>query len=306
MLLIEFFTEEYKPRRLLGKSGHSERLYRLSIAAFSKSLGRPAKLVDLTNKNLVMHMQNRLDGKMFAGKSRGTANKDRCQILAIWRMAHRLGFVDVWPEVPELPEPERVPKAWTREDLEKLFGHIDQLDGMLNKIPAKLWWRAMVMLALDTAERIGAVRAARWDWLEDRWIQIPAEVRKGGKRDKKYWLSPTTFSLLSMVRKHDAQSELILPWPYCENSIWIEYGKILKAAGLPHGRQDKFHRLRKTTASVLFAAGCNPQEALDHQHRRTTRRYIDPRFTRDIQPSDYLAKFLSEPKKDLPPHRKSG
>lgn len=306
MLLLDFFTEEYKPRRLLGKSANSDRLYRLSIAAFSKTIGRPATLADLTNMNLVRHMQNRIEGKLFAGKSRGTANKDRCQLLAIWRMAHRLGYVQVFPEVPELTEPERVPKAWTRDDLEKLFAYIDRMSGDLGRVPARLWWRALVMLALDTAERIGAVRAARWEWLEDRWIQMPAEVRKGGKRDKKYWLSPLTHSLIMQMKKLNADAVLILPWPRCSNSIWIEYGKILKAAGLPNGRQDKFHRLRKTTASVLFAAGCNPQEALDHQHRRTTKRYIDPRFTREIQPSDYLAKFLSEPKKDLPPHRKSG
>ena len=151
------------------------------------------------------------------------------------------------------------------------------------------------MLALDTAERIGAVAPASWHWLEGQWVHVPAEVRKNGRRDRRYFISSTTCGLINRIRQYRADDELIFPWPYSKQYLWQKYDRILQDARLPHGREDKFHRLRKTTASVVHAAGMNAQEALDHQNRRTTRRYIDPRFVQSAKPSDEISKFLSTP-----------
>lgn len=306
--LIDFFETEYRPRRLFGKSQNSVRLYRLSIEALEKYLERPALLTDLTNATIIGLMQARLDGR-FRGKSRGTANKDRCQLLAIWRLACRDGLLQTWPEVPQLIEPERTPKAWTRDDLDALFKAIDRLREDIGGVPASLWWRSIVMLALDTGERIGGMFDAEWSWLEGQWLHIPAEARKGGRRDRKYWLSATTCGLLNRIRQCRADEARIFVWPFHRNYLWRRYEAILAAARLPHGREDKFHRLRKTTASVLHSKGINAQEALDHQHRRTTRRYIDPRFVQCTKPSEILADFLANPtlrQKSLRNRRKSG
>jgi integrase len=293
MLIRDFFETVYRPEKLFGKSENTVRLYRLSICAYEKTLGKRAELSDLTTTNLLRHMQARLDG-LHRGKSRGTANKDRAQILAIWRYAIYSGHKLDFPKVPELIEPERVPRAWLREDLDKLFAAIDKMPGELSGVPTKLWWRALVMLALDTGERIGAVSPARWDWMDGQWIEVPAETRKGGRRDRRYWITPQTCGLLNRIKQYRADTIKIFPWPYSPGYLWIKYGDILKAARLPHGRQDKFHRLRKTFASVINAAGIDAQEALDHQHSRTTKRYLDPRFKRNNRNSEVVGKFYRD------------
>lgn len=291
MKTLDFFETVYRPRRLRGKSKKTSRQYRLSIAAFGKTLGRDPVLGDFTNENLSLHIQARLDAK----RAKATANKDRSQLLALWRMASALGMVNGWPSVPAEIEPERIPKAWLADDLRQLFDAIDKQQGTFGSVPRSLWWRTITMLCLDTAERIGAVFQARWTWVDREWIEIPAEVRKGGRRDRKYRLSPDTIELLESIRTVSRDSDRVFPWPYCDQYLWRLFDQLLISAGLPHGRQDKFHRLRKTTASVVYAAGMDPQDCLDHQHRRTTRRYLDPRFTRDQQPSDVLMKYLADP-----------
>ena len=150
------------------------------------------------------------------------------------------------------------------------------------------------MACLDTGERIGAVRQAKWEWVEHDWILFPAESRKGGKRDRRYLLSPATVATLHEIRIR-TQSPEIFAWPYCEEYIWRKLKEILIEAGLPHGRKDKFHRFRKTTASVIYAAGMDATDALDHSQRRVTQRYLDPRFARDAQASKIIAAWLRSP-----------
>jgi len=291
MLLVNFFTHHYRPRRLLGKSENTTRLYLLSIRAFGKSLGHQATLADLTDENLITHMQSVLDNH----RSPATANKDRCQLLAIWRLAVQLKMVDTWPNVPQLIEPERTPTAWLSSELLALLDTAAKQQGDFCGVPRSLWWRAMLLLCLDTGERIGAVALMRWEWLNGEWATMPAEARKGKKRDKAFKLSPTTLEAIQAVRDVKVGGPKVFPWPYCRMYLWTLYKRLLVEANLPSGRRDKFHKLRRTTASTVHAAGLDAQDALDHEYRRTTKRYLDPRFNRERQPCDVLTEYLANP-----------
>lgn len=293
MLLIAFFDDFYRPNRLRGKSENTSRLYRLSVRSFGKTLGHPALLKELTNANVNRHMQRLIDD----GRAKATANKDRSQLLALWRYAIKLGLLSEWPDVQPEIEPQRVPRAWMADEVVRLFRTIDRLPGKIDTCDRSLWWRCLLMLALDTGERIGALSECRWDWLEGRWLIIPAEFRKGKHRDRHYLLGCGTVSRLGELRNQSIGNK-IFPWPYCSVYLWRKFGDILKEAGLPHGRRDKFHRLRRTCASVVHAAGLDATEALDHTHRRTTQAYLDPRFARKDQPSEILAQWLKNPPKN--------
>lgn len=303
MLLEKFFDEHYRPRRLLNKSPETTRLYRFSIRSFGKTLERPAKLVDLMHGNVVAHMQRVIDN----GRSPATANKDRAQLLALWRFAFRLKMHDTWPDVEELKEPERVPRAWLREEVAQLLAAARAMPGDFCEIPRSVWWEAMILVCLDTGERIGAVRPARWSWLSDGWITMPAEERKGGRRDKCYRLSTGTVSKLRELQKWAPGHKQIFPWPYCHHYFWALYSQVLEKAGLPSERRDKTHKLRKTTASVVHAAGMDAQAALDHSSKAITRAYLDPRVADRgaQQPCDALADYLRNPPPP-PTDRKTG
>lgn len=292
MKLSEFFTVHYQPKRLHGKSKNTVRLYEVCFRNLAKTLGREPQLCDLTNEIVSAHMQRMLDD----GRTKATANKERCQLVALWRYAAKIKMLDGWPDVPKEKEPTRVPMAWTREDIEKLLKACTKLDGTIkdSQIPNWLWWSTLVRVMLDTGERVTAVTSAKWSWLENDSILIPAENRKGGKRDRWYTLSPETIVYIAQLRKLSV-SNSVFYWPYSSTYIWNRYQKILESAGLPTGRKSSTHRLRKTHASVGFAAGLDPQELLDHTDRRTTQRYLDPRFARQTKPSKIIADWLRNP-----------
>lgn len=290
MLLQDFFNRVYRPKRLLGKSANTVRLYNLSIRSFGKTLGTDPRLTDLTDTNVAIHLQRLLD----AGRSPATANKDRAQLFTLWRHASRKGMVEGWPDLPPLTEPERVPKAWLPDEFAKLLAAADRQDGFFMSVPRSLWWTTILMVCLDTGERVSAVRNAKWEWLSGDWLHVPAEARKGGRRDRSYRLSTKTLGHLMAVKMVSPIEPF--PWPYCQSYIWRLFGDLLKTAGLPSGARDKFHKIRRTTGSVAHAAGMDAQEVLDHQYRRTTQKYLDPRFSRDRQASDAVADFLANPK----------
>lgn len=289
MRIDKYFEEIYRPKKLWGKSLNTSRLYRLSIKSFERTLGRPANLADLTNENVMRHMERVL----ALGRSKATANKDREQLLVIWRHACRQRILKDWPDVPKAIEPVRTPEAWLAEDLEALLAAARRQTGTIGSAPAGVFWESLIRLCLDTAERIGAVMGLTWDDLERDWLTVRAELRKGSKRDKRYQLSSETLRLLTELKKFNGNKPTIFHWPLHPTYIWAKYGQVVKAAGLPSGRKCKLHRLRKTTASIAHACGLNAQELLDHQERRTTASYLDPRFTRAEQASDVVQSYLS-------------
>lgn len=286
MLLSDFFDRVYLPLRLRGKSENSVRLYRLTIKQFRRSLGRDPEIADLTEENVLAHLARR---RTVAAATR---NKELTQLSAMWRLANQRNLITTWPSVPEEPEPERDPIAWLPDEIQKLFVGISRTDEEFGGVPSRLFWNGLVRVILDTAERISAITAARWDWLSDDWLRVPAEARKGKTRDKSHRLSTSTMNALAGIRQFSSHDEIFY-WPLAPTYLWMKFAHIVRDSGLPSGRRYSFHCLRKTSASVLYAAGVDPQDKLDHSHRRTTQRYLDPRFRRDQQACDIIAKWLN-------------
>jgi integrase len=294
MRITDLFESQYRIKKLRGRSQNTVRLYRICFRHLARTLGREPLLSDLTDEIIKKHLQRLLN----EGRSKATVNKERCSIVAVWRYACQKGFVDAWPDVPKQKEPERTPIAWMQTDVRKLIHACENTQGTVGKCPAGLFWGTLVRVCLDTGERIGALMQSEWSWLDNGSLNIRGEVRKGGKRDKWFQLSPEANVMLDEMRKYK-QSDYIFHWPYCPTYVWNRYGKILERAGLPTGRKCGWHRIRKTSASVAYQAGLDPQELLDHQDRRTTAAYLDPRYTRSQQASDVIADWLRNPPTDL-------
>lgn len=290
MLLADFFERVYLPRRLRGRSENSIRLYRLCLRQFGRTLGRDPEVADLNEDNVLAHLSRR------SSVAPATRNKELTELKAMWRLAAQRGLLTTWPDVQDEPEPERDPIAWTAEEVHRLLAAAEAMPGMIGDAPQRAWWPALIRLTLDTAERVGCVRQARWDWLQSEWLCVPAEARKGKTRDRRYRLSTPTVAALERLREHARGAE-IFAWPYAETYLWTLYRRVVARAGLPTGRKYQLHALRKTTASAIYAAGMDPQEALDHSDRRTTAKYIDPRFSRTRQPCDVLTEWLAKPKR---------
>lgn len=96
VLVRDFYAEHYRPLKLRSRSANTRRLYEFSIRNFSRFLCREATLADFNDDTI-----GRLMGWMVErGRSPYTVNKERSQLLAIWRFAARKKFVDHYRRQP--------------------------------------------------------------------------------------------------------------------------------------------------------------------------------------------------------------
>lgn len=279
MTLHELLDDLYVPLR--GISARTQTLYRYTLEAWGRQLGREPLLTDLDEIAVARFLASR--GRE---RSPATTAKDRAQIVALWSFAAKRGLVSTWPEVRRITVPERVPEAWTADEFRRLLASASLESTAVAGIPGGLWWRAFLLVCYDTAERVTAVRGLRWADVGEADVIFRAEVRKGGRRDICRPVGGSTRSALSAIR--EPRRELVFPWPYTPAYLWGRMGIILRRAGLPADRRSKFHRIRRTTASFYAAAGHSATALLDHSSPAVTRRYLDPRIVRGVAAPDVL------------------
>lgn len=270
--LAEAFAA-YARHNLFDASPATLNQFRVSLKHAARTLGRDVTLEDLSD-DLVLSVIQRL---RTAGRSEATANKCRSNLLAIWRWLCRKGHKQIWPDVAKVREPKRIPVAWTRAELRRLFDALGRLHGHVSGIPARLWWVALHGVIWDTGERIGAILQLRWSDISGDSILIRAETRKGRTADRSHRLHASTVRMLAAIRRQS--DDLVFPWDRRHDVLWGHYSAILKRAGLPCDRRHKFHAMRRTVASFYEAAGGNATELLGHSTRDVTKtHYLDPRI----------------------------
>jgi integrase len=270
-----FYSGYYLPLRLRNKSESQKRLYETLFRNLRLFFRRDLMLLELSDDLVSRYMAWHLD----RGRSPATANREMVMILAVWRFACHKGFLHEWPDVEPFVVPHRIPRAWSEEELKRLFAAIATTPGRIGAIPARLWWHALHVVGWDTGERIGALLAIRWEWVslgEPTRLLVSAEARKGKRADRSYLLHSETADALRRIAM--PVRELVFEFPIKRNSIYYAYGKIKARAGLPVGPQFNFHCLRKTVASFGKLAGLDPQELMGHADARVTQRYLDPRI----------------------------
>lgn len=271
MLLQHLFDQMYRPLRLRGRSSNTTRLYGCTIRAFGKWLGYDPTVDDLTDLTLSRYLDHRA-----ATRSPYTAEKERSQLCSLWRFAADRRIVEVRPEVPPAPLPDRVPRAWTLGELGAIYRAAAATRGYVGPVPAGIWFSALVSVLWETAERIGAVLECQPGDFASPHLHVLAEYRKGSKRDRIYRLSSRTCDLLTQARG----STRLLEWKKSRTLLWKHYADVVARAGLGKGRHLSFHALRRSAASHYAARGGDPVQLLDHSSPRITHRwYLDRRLT---------------------------
>lgn len=285
---LDALLDMYARKRLKLSSPNTLRLYKHSIKAFSQTLGRPATIEDFHDDALEEHMARIVS----SGLSIASANKDYAQLTALWRFANRNRLVQTWPNVVPFREPEQIPLGWMPNEIDRLFTAIDQEQGTIKGAPARMWWRALLLVLFDTGERIGAVRKLERSSLVGNHLLVPAAFRKGNRRDKLFALRDETVQILQdLIVLH--REPLLFPWDRCETYVYNRYSTILRRAGLSTDRRSKFHRIRRTVASAVASQGGNPTTAMDHANARTTKRYLDPRIVGETSTATLVRGWLN-------------
>ena len=269
--LQKFFDDYYRPLKLRGRSPNTSRLYGCTLRAFSRWLGYAATLDDLTDLTISRYLEHRA-----SERSPYTAEKDRAQLLALWRFAADRSMLRDRPCVPPAPLPERVPVAWSVDQLQALMRAAAATRGYVGAVPAGIWYTALLSVLWESAERIGAILACEPGDFLPPVLTVRAEYRKGGKRDRVYRLSPETCELVVKA----CGSRRLFEWPRCHTYLWGKYKEVVARAGLGHDRKVGFHQLRRSAASHYAALGGDACKLLDHSSPRITQRwYLDRRMT---------------------------
>lgn len=287
MLLTDLF-EIYAARKLICADEMTRTKYRVAIKHLGSTVGREPQIADLNDDTIAVMLARLVKG----GRTPQTANGYRAKLLALWRFAQNRGLVQFGPEIGKLPEPSRIPAAWTVEQLKAIFRACDLQQGWIGPVRAAAFWRCLHMVLWDSAERLSAALSATWADcnLPDRWLVIRGEHRKGrigSKSDIAYRLHEETAQALEQIRL--PTRDLIFEWPGCKGTIWYRYRRLLKDAGLPHDRQHLFHCMRRSVASHAEAAGADATKLLGHSERGiTVKSYISPMIAPQQQACDVL------------------
>jgi integrase len=272
MRTIELVAE-YAALAYIGE--RTVRLHRIAVRHFSLTLLRHAEVEDFTDANVARHVARRLQLVEAA-----TVAGEQCKLLALWRFAARQGYLEKWPTLRPVKVPDRVPRAWTKDELPRVFGMFKHARDNPNR------WLALFSVLWDTGERIEAVLLLQWPQIDLAGLSVlmHAETRKGGRRDRLYPITPQTAAAL------DALPREYPPFDFhcCHGTIYNRLRRMMVKAGLPTDRSSKFHRMRRSVASHYEAAGGNATELLDHSSRKVTRLYLDPRIVRPPAAIDLL------------------
>ena len=265
--------------------------YGFALDNLATAVGREPTLDDLTDDNIAA-MMVMLQAKGLAAT---TVNERRARINCLWGWLAKRGLVKTWPTVPAMPEPKRLPLAWSFEQVRTIMAACDVQGGYVGSVPAWLWWRTAHLVLWDTASRITEIMSLNWPMLDlqSAVLCVPAEVRKGQHTDAVYRLHEETARHLAQVKTiQSPNEEMVFPWPYHPRYLWPKYKRILKLAGLPCGRNSMFHRMRRSVATHYEIAGGDASTLLGHSSRAITKAsYIDPRLSHQPQAIDRLPRI---------------
>lgn len=292
MTLREFFGTTYRPLKLRGRSANTARLYDNLFRQFDKWLATEG----IAAEGCIEHLDELLLARYLehraSTRSPYTAEKERSQLLALARLAweRRVPGLERMPTCPPGVLPDRVPTAWTAEEMQRLFAAAGRARGFVGTIPAGEWFPAAIMLAYETGERIGALMATPANDYRRPTLTVQPTARKGGRRGRVYSLSDGLCERLDLITRHGYP--MLLPWLQEPTHVYHRLKKILKAAGLG-GKRLAWHQIRRTAISQIAAAGGDPVAFAGHANPAVTKRwYLDPRMAdRGPKPHELLPRL---------------
>lgn len=292
MTLQEFHQTIYRPLRLRGRSPETSRLYACTIRSFGRWLGHEPTLVDLADEMLLARY---LDHRCQT-RSPYTAEKERSQLMSMARLANERRMIPALPTCPPGNLPDRIPMAWSEDELRRLFAAAGSMRRHVGQVPAGDFYTTLILTAFETGERIGALMDVEAAHYTRPHLHIPGELRKGGRRSRVYELSADLCDRLERLIAINT-GQKVFHWPKSPTYLWDRLKVILARAGLT-GRRLGFQQIRRSAISHIAAAGGDPVAFAGHAQAATTKRwYLDPRYAqRGPRPADLLPRLDQSPR----------
>jgi integrase len=281
--LSDYFADKYRPCQLVGCARPTIALYEVSLRHWERWPGRvPLDRID--SPSLAQFAE-----WMLPGRSPVSVNSYMRPILAILHFAADEDDIAKAPKFRRLREPKRVPLAFTIDEFNAVMAETGKEDYLIGGIRAKLWLPSFFCADWESGLRVNALLSiVSFDMLlEQGGFYCQAEKQKDAEADW-YPLSPATLELIQKI--YDPRRKLV--WPLDKTVYWLRdrLTDMMNRSGIysPGGSCSKFHRLRKSTASYMAAAGLDAQKKMGHSSPKTTERYLDPRIVRSAKNNDLV------------------
>jgi integrase len=284
------FRAEYEAKILPRLAGDTQRIIKGTLQHFER-LCHPIKTAAIKTQLIDDYVSGR---QVEAGKKSGskvspaTVNRELRHLKAVLRVAHEWGYLPKMPKVRKVREEQRIGAVITPEDFKAIFDACDAATMPKDlHCPAADWWRALLVFAMTTGWRIDEMLSFRRDDLDLRTGSILTRAADNkGSRDDVDYLPEAALSLLKgMVGFYPA----VFHWPHDERTLWVEFHRIQKAAGINRTCPDAerhecndachlygFHALRRGYATMNAETMTAPvlQKKMRHKSFTTTLRYI--------------------------------
>ena len=270
-----FLRQVYVPSRLDLSSGAIEQLA-VTIRLIERWAGSELSVYDLT-EDLV----RRFLADYRKGRAAATVNSKRCQLLALWQAAYDEELIDRPPRRKKVrkavAQPE-IPEAWTPSEVAAILESSQQDPGPIAGICAADWWQSLLLVIYDSGERRGAVLNSaepRDLSMDGAWIVFRKTKSKAPR-----WCRLHPDTVKACRRIYDPARQFLWPWPYSREALEKRFRKILKRAGVRYGRGKGglFHKMRRTSGTLVEAAGGDGAKHLGNTRAVFERHYRDPRF----------------------------
>ena len=201
-------------------------------------------------------------------------------------------MVSELPQVDRLREPKLLVRTWKLD----LFGHllaaVDRHSYTLNTrgepdpafdgydgIPSNLWWRAILLTLYYTGLRITAalsIRKADCEMGETESFVFAAAATQKQAADQRLRLPEDATAAIRAMDGYSS-SEKLFPFTHTIQSLHLKFSRLLKRAGLPAGPKDKFHNIRRLSATGVAAklGRAAAMDHLGHSCMQVTEKYLD-------------------------------
>jgi integrase len=284
------FRKEYEETILPRQAVRTRRVVKAGLAHFER-LAKPGKVATIKTQTIdeyIIKRQGEAGKKKKSTTAPATINRELRHLKAALRVAHDWGYLPVLPKFRKLREESRIGPVMTPEDFQKIYDHCSAatMPKGLHCRP-KEWWNALLAFAATTGWRIEEILSFRKEDLNLKTgaILTRAADNKGSRDDMDYLPAP----VLELVKGIVGFQPLVFLWPHNERTLWVEFQRIQKAAGIARtcpdaGRHEctdachyyGFHALRRGYAT--WNADRMPaavlQKKMRHRSFTTTLRYI--------------------------------
>jgi len=290
LTLRTFYEEYYKPTRLTDTMPRTADSYELTLRQWELFTADPP-LKEITSQTLAQF-------KMCLQESRGRSPGAKMSPNTVRRHLRHLQTVldkagppgrgnrdaaGILQQVPWVKPPREElspPRVVPIEHIEACYRAADAMRRPdLFDVRPSAWWRALLVLAWNTALRrrtLFAIEMSAIDW-DAALLAIPPEQMKA-RRHLVIPLTAVAIEHLERIRGHEPRQR-IFEWPHGASTFYRDLHRLQTAAGIPKSQHFGLHEIRKTLGTALYDVSPGAaQFVLGHAGGRVTQDHYVSRF----------------------------